>query len=48
MQEHGNIWEGRIDRQYRFTFQFEKDEDSGKVICVFRTMDNHDECLKNP
>jgi mRNA-degrading endonuclease RelE of RelBE toxin-antitoxin system len=48
MQGHGNIWEGRIDRQYRFTFHFEKDEDSGNIICVFRTMDNHDECLKNP
>ena len=42
------IWEGRIDRSYRFTFHFEVDEDSGKTICVFRNVDNHDECLRNP
>ena len=48
MQGHANIWEGRIDRQYRFTFHFEKGEASGDTICVFRNVDNHDECLKNP
>jgi hypothetical protein len=42
------VWEGRIDRQYRFTFHYEKDEASGETICVFRNVDNHDECLKNP
>jgi mRNA-degrading endonuclease RelE of RelBE toxin-antitoxin system len=42
------IWEGRIDRQYRFTFHYEKDHVSGETICVFRNVDNHDECLKNP
>jgi len=41
-----NIWEGRIDRQYRFTFQFVKEED--QTVIVFRNIDNHDECLKNP
>ncbi|RCK76797.1 MAG: hypothetical protein ANABAC_3222 [Anaerolineae bacterium] len=40
------IWEGRIDRQYRFTFQFV--EEGGQTIIVFRNIDNHDECLKNP
>ncbi len=40
------IWEGRIDRQYRFTFQFVKEND--QTIIVFRNIDNHDECLKNP
>lgn len=40
------IWEGRIDRQYRFTFHYE--ERDGKTVCVFRNVDNHDECLKNP
>lgn len=38
----------RIDQQYRFTFHYEKDEATGEIICVFRNVDNHDECLKNP
>lgn len=48
MQGHEGIWEGRIDRQYRFTFHFEEDKSSGETICVFRNIDDHDECLKNP
>ena len=48
MQGHTHIWEGRVDGQYRFTFHFDKDETSGETICVFRNVDNHDECLKNP
>jgi mRNA interferase RelE/StbE len=43
-----DIWEGRVDQQYRFTFQYEKDTDSGERVVVFRNIDNHDECLKNP
>jgi plasmid maintenance system killer protein len=43
-----NIWEGRINRQYRFTFHYETLANSADVICVFRNVDNHDECLKNP
>ncbi len=37
-----DIFEGRIDRQYRFSFQF-----SGQDK-VLRNVDNHDDCLKNP
>jgi mRNA-degrading endonuclease RelE of RelBE toxin-antitoxin system len=48
VQGHAGIWEGRIDQQYRFTFHFEKDRATGDTICVFRNVDNHDECLKNP
>ncbi len=48
IQGHTDIWEGRIDNQYRFTFHYEKDQESDTTICVFRNMDNHDECLKNP
>jgi mRNA-degrading endonuclease RelE of RelBE toxin-antitoxin system len=40
------IWEGRIDRQYRFTFEFQME--AGERILVFRNIDHHDECLKNP
>lgn len=43
-----DIWEGRIDRQYRFTFHYETLANSEEIICVFRNVDNHDECLKNP
>lgn len=42
------IWEGRVDRAYRFTFHYENDPTSGETICIFRNIDHHDECLKNP
>ncbi len=48
IQGHESIWEGRIDVQYRFTFHHEKAPQTGKTVCVFRNVDNHDECLKNP
>ncbi len=41
-------WEGHINRRYRFTFHYESLSGSEEVICVFRNVDNHDECLKNP
>ncbi len=41
------IWEGRIDQNYRFTFHYEQDV-SGETVCIFRNVDSHDECLKNP
>ena len=37
-----NICEGRVDRNYRFSFQMESDD------LILRNVDNHDECLKNP
>jgi mRNA-degrading endonuclease RelE of RelBE toxin-antitoxin system len=43
-----DIWEGRIDQQYRFTFHYETHPETDESICVFRNVDNHDECLKNP
>jgi len=48
MQGHEGIWEGRIDQQYRFTFHYESHPETGDTICVFRNVDNHDECLNNP
>jgi mRNA-degrading endonuclease RelE of RelBE toxin-antitoxin system len=48
MQGQSDIWEGRIDQNYRFTFQYKTDEATGEVMCIFRNVDNHDECLKNP
>ena len=43
-----DVWEGRIDRAYRFTFHYEMDEKTGETICVFRNIDSPDECLRNP
>jgi mRNA-degrading endonuclease RelE of RelBE toxin-antitoxin system len=37
-----NIYEGRVDQKYRFSFQF---DGADKIL---RNVDNHDECLKNP
>ena len=42
------IWEGRIDQQYRFTFHYDMDEITGEAICIFRNIDSHDACLKHP
>ena len=36
------IWEGRVDRSYRFTFQIING------VYIFRNIGNHDECLKQP
>lgn len=41
-----NIWEGRVDQKYRFTFQLENEDD--QMVIVLRNIDNHDDCLKNP
>ena len=48
MQGLEDIWEGRIDQEYRFTFHYEIEEITGETVCVFRNIDNHDACLKNP
>ena len=48
MQGYEGVWEGRIDQQYRFTFHYERHPESDESICVFRNVDNHDECLENP
>ncbi|GAB4453589.1 MAG: hypothetical protein Fur0044_48420 [Anaerolineae bacterium] len=37
-----NIYEGRVDEKYRFSFQFEGNDK------ILRNVDNHDDCLKNP
>jgi mRNA interferase RelE/StbE len=42
------IWEGRIDQDYRFTFHYEKSEQGGDVMCIFRNVDSHDACLNKP
>ncbi|MBA4376517.1 MAG: hypothetical protein C0401_10150 [Anaerolinea sp.] len=46
VQGYTGVWEARIDIKYRMTFQYEQKE--GETICIFRNVDNHDECLKDP
>jgi len=48
IQGYEGVWEGRIDQHYRFTFHFETDRKTDETICVFRNVDKHDECLRNP
>jgi mRNA interferase RelE/StbE len=36
------LWEGRVDRFYRFTFQYGKDEETGEIICTFRNIGRHE------
>lgn len=43
-----NVWEGQIDRQYRFAFHYETLANNKGFFCIFRNADNHEECLKNP
>ena len=42
IQGTDRIFEARVDRQYRLSFQFDG-QDS-----LLRNVDNHDECLTNP
>jgi mRNA-degrading endonuclease RelE of RelBE toxin-antitoxin system len=37
-----NIWEGRVDQFYRFTFMFQKDTDTGETVCIFRNVGRHE------
>jgi mRNA-degrading endonuclease RelE of RelBE toxin-antitoxin system len=48
IQGHPNYWEGRIDRSYRFTFEYLDDPESGESICVFRNIGRHDIVKTSP
>jgi mRNA interferase RelE/StbE len=37
-----DIWEGRVDDFYRFTFQFSKDREADDTVCTFRNIGPHD------
>jgi len=41
------IWSGRVDDQYRFTFHYERDPETGETICVHRVIGTH-EVYRNP
>jgi mRNA interferase RelE/StbE len=43
-----DIWEGCINRNYRLTFHYETPVSGDEIVCVFRNVDNHEACLKNP
>ena len=40
IQGVANVWEGRIDLAYRFTFHYDTDK-SGESVCVFRNIGAH-------
>jgi mRNA-degrading endonuclease RelE of RelBE toxin-antitoxin system len=43
-----DIWYGRIDRSYRFTFEYVKDETTGETICRFRNIGPHNIIERSP
>lgn len=51
-----DIWEGRIDRFYRFTFQYMdnpafdpmRDDEAKKTICLFRNIGRHEIVDREP
>ena len=48
MKGHKNIWEGRLDDFYRFTFEYQVDPETNEQICVFRNIGRHDILDHNP
>ena len=42
------IWEGRVTRGYRFTFEYDTDPDTGERICIFRNIGPHSILERNP
>jgi hypothetical protein len=40
----GKIFEGYVNKQYRFTWEYGKQRSE----IVLRNVDNHDECLRSP
>jgi len=36
------IWSGRIDYRYRWTFHYERDPETGEMICVHRVIGTHE------
>ena len=48
MKKHMNIWEGRVDDFYRFTFEYQTDSATGEPICIFRNIGRHDILDHNP
>ena len=45
---HEGVWEGRIDRFYRFTFEYKKDEKTGETVCRFRNIGRHEIVRRSP
>lgn len=42
MRGKDEVWEGRIDLFYRFTFHYEYDQKAKDTKCVFRNIGPHD------
>jgi mRNA interferase RelE/StbE len=42
MKKHKGIWEGRVDKFYRFTFEYYRDDANNQMVCSFRNVGRHD------
>ncbi len=45
---HPGVWSGRISRQYRWTFHFEQDAETGERVCVHRVIGSHENVYRKP
>lgn len=48
LEGYPGVWSGRISQQYRWTFHFETDPDTGERICVHRVIGAHDVVYRSP
>jgi mRNA interferase RelE/StbE len=48
IEGRSDVWEGRIDQFYRFTFHYGTDEESGETTCWFRNIGPHDIVKTDP
>lgn len=42
IQGRDDLWEGRIDIFYRFTFEYQTDSETGEQVCLFRNIGRHE------
>lgn len=47
MKGYESIWEGRVNRFYRFTFEYITDDEE-ETVCLFRNIGRHDILDHNP
>jgi hypothetical protein len=46
--KYKDIWEGRVDQFYRFTFEYYRDAETNEMVCSFRNVGRHDILDHNP
>lgn len=48
IEGYPGVWSGRISQNYRWTFHFEADPQTGERICVHRVIGGHEEVYRKP